>query len=692
MSSFDQLNAALQYHIIGTLGWTELRPTQIEAIGPILAGENVMVLAPTAGGKTEAGLFPVLSRMLDERWQGLSVLYICPLRALLNNLEPRIYKLAAMVGRRVALWHGDVAEAQRWRVLSEPPDILMTTPESLEAMLISRRVEHHALFGSLRVVIIDELHSFAADDRGWHLLALMARLERLCRRSLQRIGLSATIGNPDDLLNWVGHGRGGRVVGPVRSAIEGDVTIDHVGSLDNAIAVIAKLNAGERRLVFCDSRGRVESIAAGLRRVGVRTFVSHSSLSVDERRRAESAFAAEPDCVIVATSTLELGLDVGDLDRVVQIDSPPSVASFLQRMGRTGRRAGTRRNCLMLTTSREALLVALGIGRLWREGFIETIHPPAAPAHIFAQQVMALTLQERGIPHGEWRWWLGDTLKGVDRQVEEEVVAHMHSTGILVDDAGILGFGQRGEAQFGRRHFQDLVAAFTAPLLLAVRHGSVDLGSIDPASIESQRSSVPIILLGGRSWRVVDVDWRRRIVSVDPAAEDGRSRWFGSSRALSAEISQSVEQVLATGDSGVTLSRRACAALDDIRTEIPFIDGYSVPIVATADRQIIWTFAGGRANAMISNGLTSGGHYVLSADNFSIALRHQGVARNTDPFIELNEEKCVASAPKRALIQLKFGECLPAAIAESVVRSRLSAIAAVRQCLMRPRHVVFWNN
>jgi ATP-dependent Lhr-like helicase len=134
----------------------------------------------------------------------------------------------------------------------------------------------------------------------------------------------------------------------------------------------------------------------------VRTFVSHSSLSEDERRRAEAAFAAEPDCVIVATSTLELGLDVGDLDRVVQIDAPGTVSSFLQRMGRTGRRPGTRRNCLMLATSAEALMIALGIGRLWRDGFIETILPPPLPLHIFAQQVMALVLQERGIARGDW--------------------------------------------------------------------------------------------------------------------------------------------------------------------------------------------------------------------------------------------------------------------------------------------------
>jgi ATP-dependent helicase Lhr and Lhr-like helicase len=219
-------------------------------------------------------------------------------------------------------------------------------------------------------------------------------------------------------------------VGPARSVVEGDVTVDYVGSLENAVTVLTRLYQGERRLVFCDSRARVEALASGLRRAGVRTFISDSSLSPDERRRAEAAFAAEPDRVIVATSTLELGLDVGDLDRVVQIDAPGTVSSFLQRMGRTGRRGGTRRNCLMLATSTEALMIALGVGRLWRDGYVETILPPASPLHIFAQQVLALVLQEKGIARGDWTWWLGDVLTGADHTTEEEVIAHMLATGI----------------------------------------------------------------------------------------------------------------------------------------------------------------------------------------------------------------------------------------------------------------------
>lgn len=166
MSPFDDLQAALRYHIVNTLGWTDLHQTQRDAIQPVLSGEDVLLLAPTAGGKTEAAMFPLLSRMASEGWHGLSVLYVCPLKALLNNLEPRLRRYASFAGFRVGLWHGDVGSAARRGMLRDSPEILLTTPESLEAILISTKVDHGSLFGGVRALVIDELHAFAGDDRG----------------------------------------------------------------------------------------------------------------------------------------------------------------------------------------------------------------------------------------------------------------------------------------------------------------------------------------------------------------------------------------------------------------------------------------------------------------------------------------------------------------------------------------------
>jgi hypothetical protein len=189
----------------------------------------------------------------------------------------------------------------RKKILRDRPDVLLTTPESLEAMLVSTNVDHRAFFSGLQAIVVDEVHAFAGDDRGWHLLAVLERLQRVVGRPVQRIGLSATVGNPDHLLTWLqGSGSGhcaARVIAPhlrEESPVvppPGDIQVDYVGSLENAATVIAALHRGEKRLVFCESRRQVEKLGESLRAKGVTTFLSHASLSVDERRRTEEAFA-----------------------------------------------------------------------------------------------------------------------------------------------------------------------------------------------------------------------------------------------------------------------------------------------------------------------------------------------------------------------------------------------------------------
>lgn len=174
-----EMHPLLAHHVLNTLQWPSLRPLQKAAFPSIAEGRHTLLVGPTAGGKTEAAMFPLLSRLLYEEWQPVSVLYLCPLRALLNNLQPRLEHYASLVGRRAALWHGDVSESARERIRQDPPDLLLTTPESIEAMLISRKTDHKQLFRRLRAVVVDEIHAFAGDDRGWHLLAVTERLQRI---------------------------------------------------------------------------------------------------------------------------------------------------------------------------------------------------------------------------------------------------------------------------------------------------------------------------------------------------------------------------------------------------------------------------------------------------------------------------------------------------------------------------------
>ena len=425
-SGLDRLHPVVVHHIVNSLGWPSLHALQEEAAGPVLDGADALLLAPTAGGKTEAAVFPLLTAMEQQRWDGLSVLYVCPLKALLNNLLPRLETYTGWLGRRAAIWHGDVTASARQRILRDPPDVLLTTPESLEAMLISLKVEHGRLFTDLRAIVVDEVHAFAGDDRGWHLLAVLERLTRVTgqahpadrpvgdrRQSRRHAAVAAGVGPGGAFRNCGlagcqarrGRGACGRESEGRRAAAvppPGDVELDYVGSVSNAAKVIASLHRGEKRLVFCDSRQLVEEIGAALRERGVTTFLSHASLPLDERHRAEQAFAEARDCVIVATSTLELGIDVGDLDRVIQVNAPPSVAAFLQRIGRTGRRPGTSRNCLFLALNPGSLMWAAGLLHLWGQGYVEPVVPPPEPRHIVAQQLLALCLQEHRIGSHLW--------------------------------------------------------------------------------------------------------------------------------------------------------------------------------------------------------------------------------------------------------------------------------------------------
>ncbi len=693
MTGFEHLHPAVQHHIVNSLGWSDLRPLQDLAVPAILSHDHVLLVGPTAGGKTEAAVFPVLSRILTESWPALSVIYLCPLRALLNNLEPRLQNYARLVGRRVAMWHGDVGDAARRRILADPPDILLTTPESLELMLVSRRVEHSALFADVRAVVVDEVHAFAGDDRGWHLLAVLERITRVAGRSLQRIGLSATVGNPEEVLDWLCGSdiRPREVVSVPAAAATADVVVDFVGNIENAATVIARLHQGEKRLVFCDSRARVEDLAASLRRMGIATYVSHSSLGASERQQAEQAFGSRTNCVIVATSTLELGIDVGDLDRVIQIDAPIQVASFLQRLGRTGRRPGTLRNFLFLTTEDDALVRATALCELWASSYVEDVAPPKYPLHLLAQQILALTLQEGGIASSDWQAWVGEMpgFKALEPDDVREAIEFMIFRGILYDDLGVWSIGREGEAAFGRRHFMDLLSAFTTEPLFTVKHGQIELGRVHHASFAVRDDRPPVLLLAGHAWVVTTVDWDARLAYVQPTKDEGRSRWLGSGQPLRYELCQAVARVLAAEEPNRFCSQRAAERLSQIRSEYTWLEPESTALVTEADgRQRWWTFAGLNANAALAEGLRSKGAAIRRADNFCISFES-----HTDPTLVANVRATPAPALQtpvndRALKGLKFNECLTDSLARKELTLRLTDTVAVAHVMERQVKVV----
>jgi ATP-dependent Lhr-like helicase len=699
------LDPVLVHHIVNSLGWRDLRRLQREAVAPLLAGQDALLLAPTAGGKTEAAVFPLLSRMTAGGWTGTSVLYLCPLKALLNNLLPRLERYAEWLGRRVALWHGDVVASRRRAILADRPDILLTTPESLESMLVSINVDHRQFFADLRAVVVDEVHAFAGDDRGWHLLAVLERLTHLVGRQPQRIGLSATVGNPEQLLSWLqGTGAGVRpaaVVAPdldaVRDAVPGlpsaptmapssEVELDYVGSLDNAATVIAALHAGEKRLVFCESRQTVEELGQLLREQGLTTFLSHASLSADERRRSEQAFAEARDCVIVSTSTLELGIDVGDLDRVIQIDTPSTVASFLQRLGRTGRRPGTTGNCLFLVRDGDALVQAAALLLLWGRGWVEPVVAPPEPRHLVAQQLLALCLQEHRIGDRLWpQWWNGLAPFGPGA---EPILRHLIAHNYLDSDGGMLFVGPQAEKTFGRRHFMELTAVFTGPPEFTVLLGRTELGRIDPSLLTEEVHGDRRLLLGGRSWRVTYIDWRRRRCFVEPADGGGKARWLQRGWAgLGFELTRTMRDVLLGADPPVRLTHRAVSRLASERdTRSPLVHPGGSVIVRDQQGDLRWwTWAGFRANATLAATLGELVDPVQRFDDLQIRLRQDLTPQAWHDLVaDAAQRLCLPDISERALEGLKFSAALPHRLAMATLAARLADLSGATAVLAEP--------
>ena len=304
---FERLHESLQEVLVHRLGWDDLREVQEMTYLAVSGGKDVLVIAPTAGGKTEAALIPVTDGILSAGLSGVACIYLSPLKALINDQEDRFNAFSIPCGLEVAKWHGDVPKGDRSWARGEPPHFLLITPESLEVMLQEENLTGD--LKSLRYVIIDEVHAFVESERGVHLKVLLDRLDRCAKKRVQRIGLSATVGNPEEILSWLSGGRGGKElvrvpVPPREKHFSFVVESDEKQRMQALTGVIA----GKKAIVFVNSRKEAEEISRALKGRVEHLSVHHSSLSPQMRRAAEEAFSREGSACIISTSTLELGI------------------------------------------------------------------------------------------------------------------------------------------------------------------------------------------------------------------------------------------------------------------------------------------------------------------------------------------------------------------------------------------------
>lgn len=628
-SAFFCLSPRLQHGISQVLGWGSLRPVQELTIQAILGGNNCLVLAPTAGGKTEAAFFPILDLIYQQKLAPVNALYISPIRALLNNQEPRLIKLAGLVGATAFKWHGDVLQSERQRFLRNPAHILMTTPESLEVMLISPKIDKAALFAGLRFVVVDEIHHFAADDRGAHLVAILERLIQYTDQDIQRIGLSATVGNPETVAHWLNGSskRSSQIIDPPHEAASRLIRIDTYQDEDDLANKVAPLVKGRKTLFFVEGRKLAEGVKQAIDGVTAITYVHHSSIGRELREEAEQSFAfGHGSQCIVCTSTMELGIDVGDLDAILQQEAPATVSSFMQRMGRTGRRPGARAEMNFFCRDEMALLRATALVNLARHNWIEPVKPAKYAIQILAHQILAQALQYYGIRRDDL-WNVARSVQcfsGIAMQDYDLLLEHLVKTDVLNRVDGLYVFGKTGEKQFGRQNFLSLYSVFETPeeikVLTADRRmiGTLQAWFVQLTSGKGEM----IFVLAGQAWLVKHIDLEAGEIIVTPAPRGAIPRWNSGGALIGKEIAEAMRSCLASNDTYTFLTLKAQQRLDKMRCEWgEIVMAEKIPLRLHGREWELYTFAGDRINILLGQAFEMITGCGVSGDSLSLRIK-----------------------------------------------------------------------
>ena len=635
MSVFSRLPERLQHAIAHELGWTSLRPVQEQAGEAILAGKNAVVLAPTAGGKTEASLFPVLAGLMQQPPAGVGALYVAPIKALLNNQEVRLGHYTEMVGMRRFVWHGDALASQKEAFCREPAELLMTTPESLEVMLMSSRVPVQRLFRGLRYVVIDEVHAFAGTDRGAHLMSVLERLAVISAGDVQRIGLSATVGNPEQIARWLrgSSERESVVVDPPKPKAQRLIKIYLREDASDFAREAVREGRGKKSLFFCQSRSLTEAIADHMRGDSIEVFVHHGSVSKEERYAAEERFAQGTNACIVATSTLELGIDVGGLDLTFQANAPSTVSSFLQRMGRSGRREGTVANMTFLCEDAVSVVQNTALVLLAAQGWVESVRDETRAWPVLVHQLLAMT-QEHGGISVERCWKVLSRVpdfRGIKEEEYLALVEHMKREGFLFESGGLLSMGTAAERAFGKKNFLELYAVFSSPVLYKVQTESKrDLGSLEQNFVDRLVEQMSTFLLGGRAWLVVSLNHEERIVRVRSAPRGKQPSWGGFvPQFLGLRLCQQMKEVLTSDQEYPFLDAKAKAALAEWRGDLGETLARPGDALSFDGKTLLWwTFAGGRVNQTLKYALEWKGGWKVVPDNFALKIEGHGLGHD----------------------------------------------------------------
>jgi ATP-dependent Lhr-like helicase len=533
------------------LGWKKLRGVQDKTLPAILSGENTLIIAGTASGKTEAAMMPILSMMLNDSSRSLSCVYFAPLKALINDIQARLDRIFRPFGLEVSHWHGDVSPGDK-KTAVKNSDVLVITPESMEGILTSKRAISR-LFRNIRFVVIDEVHSFVDSPRGAQLVCLIERLQTLSIHEIQRVAMSATVGNPELLAEWVS-GSSSRRMNIVVDQSPFGRELEVIGSDEikpsEYLVDLIKGSPGSKTLVFAYSRAQAEEFSALMRRLGVEAPVHHSSISKPLRETIEDTFKSDKGMrVVVATSTLEMGIDIGDVDRVVFLEVPYSAASFVQRFGRSGRKSRVARATMFLTDD-HSVYRAIGILQMLKEKSVEGLYPLRFYPQLLGQQLISLTYQQKMLDRNS----LGlltraFPFRNIKRQVFRELLDHLGKKDYIAKKPnGDLIPGSKAREILESGMFKkDFVVLFPVRSEYTVFHNGVEVGTLHPLFVEALKNLAKndksaSFLLAGRTWDVKKIDHSLLSISVGEGKGSKRPAWISFGPRFSFDFAMAVRR------------------------------------------------------------------------------------------------------------------------------------------------------
>ena len=608
--SFDLLSEPIR-KFIRDKGWEQLRPIQNAAISKILGSdENFILASRTASGKTEAAFLPILSKV-NFNDSGVQVLYISPLIALINDQFYRVEELCKNLDVTVTKWHGEANKTLKDRLIKQPTGIVLITPESLEAMFVNKPFNVRQLFSNLKYVVIDEIHSFIGTDRGIQLKSLLSRLQRVNLNSFSIVGLSATIGDYDEAKKFTGD--------ELKTKVLLDRTAKEINTLfrffknENEELPLELLKdlyietKDNKVLIFPNSRGRAEEVAVKLKKISDRVkghpnYFSHHS-SVDREVREYVEYFAKNNkrhnFCISCTSTLELGIDIGSVDEVVQIDATHSIASLIQRVGRSGRKDGESSNLFLYATTQWTLLQSLACWLLYKESFIEPPEKNENPYDILVHQALSITKGHSGILLTELIKQLKENsaFNLIEQTEIEEILQYLIEIDFLEKLQQEVIIGIEGEKVVNSREFYSV---FKTEENFKVVNSVNTIGEI-PFSPQIKEDEN--ILLSAKIWKIKFIDHKAKKIEVIPTKDGKKPMFFGGGAIVHQKIREKMFEVLYSKIKYDFLDEPSFDEIELMRKDFAFFDIKDLqterPLLTSEKHLQLFTFTGTRINRTI---------------------------------------------------------------------------------------------